>query len=91
METLLTHHAECRMQQRSITQLEMELILIYGSESYSHGCTRCSLDRRAYKRLRKDLERLMGRIDSLQGKYVVSASDSSVVTVGHKHKSTKNS
>ncbi|MBZ0330999.1 DUF4258 domain-containing protein [Halomonas sp. ANAO-440] len=88
---MLTHHysdhAQKRLQQRGITDLEVELILMYGSEIHQgDGCVYSRIDRDAFKRLERDLKRVHQKIDSLRRKFVVISDTSTVVTTGHEYR-----
>jgi ATP sulfurylase len=82
-----SNHAEKRLQQRGITDLEVELILMYGSETHhGDGCVYSRIDRNSFRRLEKDLKRVNQKIESLKKKFVVISDACTVVTTGHEYR-----
>lgn len=79
-----SNHAQKRLQQRGITGLEVELILMYGSETHhGDGCVYSCIDRDAFKRLERDIKRVNQKLDSLRRKFVVISDNRTVVTAGY--------
>lgn len=87
MQMTMTNHAEKRQQQRSISDLEVELLLMYGREvHHGDGCVMTYLDKRAYKRLERDVKRVAQRLERLKNEFLVDAEGEAVVTVGHRYR-----
>jgi len=80
-----TLHSERRQQERSITPLETELIDIYGEDRYSHGRRVTTLNKRAIKRLTRDLKHVLQHLETLKDDYIV-VDGGSLVTVAHRTK-----
>ena len=90
MSSNLSKHARDRLQQRSITPLETELLLMYGQQHYlGHGRNYWVLGKRGMKKLRKDMKKIMQRLDRLQECFVVDTEEGTVITVGHEYKRPK--
>lgn len=83
----MTGHAIKRKQQRAISNLEIELLFMYGKEAY-HGDGRVMmyLDRRAYERLERDVKRVAQKLEQLKNEYLIDSEGECVVTVGHRYR-----
>lgn len=80
----LTKHAALRSQQRSIPEVMLPILLIYGEECVQKGGSQVlRIPRSKQKALRKGLERALKHIDSLGDNYMVLSEDGTVITVGH--------
>ena len=83
----LTAHAQTRKQQRSISDLEIELLMLYGSDQHQgEGITLTYLDKKGFERLERDIKRVYKRLEKLRYEYLVNHGES-VITVGHRFKS----
>lgn len=79
-------HAQKRLQQRGITDLEVELILMYGSETHhDDGCVYSKIDRDDFKRLERDIKKVYQKLEKLRHQFVVTANGCTVVTAGHEY------
>jgi hypothetical protein len=84
----LSLHAQQRMQQRGITLEVVDYLLAYGRVSHDHhgGCV-VWLDKRSRARLGVEEGRqVLRRMDKLLNAYVVTDTDGTVVTVGHRYR-----
>ena len=80
-----THHAASRMQQRSISELEVELLLRYGREKYqSDGVVVTYFDHRSFKRVERDVMRISKSLGKLRQKYLVTKDSQVLITAGHR-------
>lgn len=85
-KTPLTKHALQRLQQRAIPESMLSLLFAYGDyQRAGGGCVKVALTRKGAKRLRRDLQTLLGQFDSLRNTYLVESPDGAVITVGHQH------
>ena len=73
----LTHHARKRSQQRGISELQIQLIGMFGEDHLQTGGTALSYIPR------KRLQQLRDAIDRLESVAVVKTPDEAVVTVMH--------
>ena len=85
---LLTPHARARMQQPGIRPDDLEALLEYGSERYTHhlGCEILFWDKKARTRLVKrnpSAARAAARVPST---YAVLGASGVVITVGHRYR-----
>lgn len=56
---MMTKHAQTRMQQRGISELQMDLIRYFGADHYQKGgCSLSYIDERTIKQLRCAIDRL---------------------------------
>lgn len=84
--TSLTKHAEKRLQQRSIPEIMLQIMLSYGEEVPQKGGTcMVRISRRRRAAIRKDLKRALDHFDSLCDGYMVVSEDDKVITAGHQH------
>jgi len=84
----LTRHAQQRMQQRGITLRTVDYLLAYGRVSHDHhgGCV-IWLDKRSRARLgAEEGQHVLRGMDKLLNAYVVTDTDGTVVTVGHRYR-----
>lgn len=87
MEMHMTDHATKRQQQRAISNLEIELLLMYGKEAHhGNGRVMTYLDKRGYKRLERDVRRVAQRLERLRNEYLIDAAGEVLVTVGHRYR-----
>ena len=90
MEMIMSDHAIQRQQQRCISALEVELLLMYGRAKHKgDGSVVTYLDKRGYKRLERDVRRVVQRVERLKTEYIVEIPGSRVVTVGHRYRPIK--
>ena len=87
----LSHHAQQRMQQRGIPLKVVDYLLAYGRVSHDHRGGRVIwLDKRSRARLGAGEGRQVLRgMDKLLNAYVVTDTDGTVVTVGHRYRRIK--
>lgn len=85
---LLTPHARARMQQRGIRPEDLEALLDYGSERYTHqdGCEILYWDKKARLRLAKRDPAAARAAERLRRTYAVLGGDGVVITVGHRYR-----
>jgi len=87
MKISKTSHAQKRLQQRGISNLEMELILSYGREYYQgKGQTYTYIDKKGLERLEADLRKVTKNLERLKNIFVVDVDSKAIITVGHKYK-----
>ena len=86
----LTHHAEIRMQQRTIPPLILDWLIDYGATSYDkHGARKRYFDKRSRKRLMKEVGKsIVSQLSKHLTVYAVTTDDS-VITVGYRTKRIK--
>ena len=87
----LSHHAQQRMQQRGIPRKAVDYLLAYGRVSHDHhgGCV-LWLDKRSRSRIGAEEGRqALRKLEKHLNAYVVTDSDGSVVTVGHRYRRIK--
>ena len=84
----LTQHAQQRMQQRGIPRQAIGYVLTYGRVSHDHRGARVMwLDKRCRVRLgREEGREVVRELDKLLDAYVVTDTDDTVVTVGHRYR-----
>ena len=84
----LTQHAQQRMQQRGIPQQAIGYVLTYGRVSHDHrGACVMWLDKRSRARLgREEGREVFREMDKHLDAYVVTDTDGTVVTVGHRYR-----
>jgi hypothetical protein len=86
LDSLVTHHARARMQQRGIAPTHVERLLAFGSERHDrHGGVIFMFDRSARLRAERACIATRAELDRLAGTYLVLA-DGVVATVGHRHR-----
>ena len=85
-----THHAQVRMQQRSIPPLIINWLEAYGEEATApHGARVLYFGKESRKQIRGEVgATFYKKIKSLLNVYQIVCGDS-VVTVGHRHKNKK--
>ena len=87
----LSHHAQQRMQQRGIPLKVVDYLLAYGRVSHDHhgGCV-IWLDKRSREKLEaEEGKRVFRGMDKCLNAYVVTDTDGTVVTVGHRYRRIK--
>lgn len=86
MNMTMSGHAAKRQQQRAITDLEVELLMMYGREvHHGEGRVMTYLDKKGYKRLERDVRRIAQKLERLRDEFLIE-SDDVVVTVGHRYR-----
>lgn len=87
-DSLLTHHARQRMQQRGIPRQAIDYVLTYGRVSHDHHGSRVVwLDKRGRARLCRDEGRCVASaLDKHLNAYAVIDPEGRVVTVGHRYR-----
>ena len=84
----LTIHAQQRMQQRGIPRQAIDYVLTYGRVSHDHhgGCV-IWLDKRSKARIgQEEGQQVVRQLDKHLNAYVVTDSNGTVVTVGHRYR-----
>src|SRR3954466_12306159 len=87
---LLTQHARARMQQRGISAATIEALLDFGREVHvDRGCDLVIFDKRARARFAKANPPSAAHLkpsdaERIAKSYAILASDSTVITVGHR-------
>ena len=87
----LSLHAQQRMQQRGIPLKVVDYLLAYGRVSHDHhgGCV-IWLDKRSRSRIgAEEGQKLLRKLDKHLNAYVVTDTDGTVVTVGHRYRRIK--
>lgn len=83
----LTTHAAARMQQRGIRADALEALLEFGRIRHiDDGCDIVFFDKKARRRLVKENPAAVREAERVCRTYAIIASDSSVITVGHRHR-----
>jgi hypothetical protein len=84
----LTHHAQCRIQQRGIPAVVIDYLSDFGSIIRCNGADRMIFDKAAQKRLRHHLggERGLRMIEAWFGVYAIVADEGGIITVAHQKK-----
>ena len=84
----LTQHARQRMQQRGIPQQAIDYVLSYGRVSHHHhGACVVWLDKRSRARLGREAgQQVIRKLEKHLDAYVVTDTDGTVVTVGHRYR-----
>lgn len=86
----LSKHAKLRAQQRGIPEWAIDLLSLYGSESYQKGgCHLLTMNSRQRKRATNALKRLLDVLQNDVPIYAVVTGKDEVVTVGHRYRSGK--
>ena len=87
----LSLHAQQRMQQRGISLKAVNYLLAYGRVSHDHQGGRVIwLDKRSRERLEaEEGNRVLRGMDKCLNAYVVTDTDGTVVTVGHRYRRIK--
>lgn len=81
-----TKHSKVRQQQRGISPLMLQAILLYGEEVHQHdGATRLIMTKKGYKRLMSDLKLMHDKSTKLKDLFLVEQ-DNTILTVGYKNK-----
>ena len=80
-----TRHAAARMQQRALSQLQIDLLMQFGhTESIGHGATRVYFDKRSRRQLRAYAGSLAPAIEAHLDIYAVVANEGHLITVAHR-------
>jgi hypothetical protein len=84
----MSRHAEIRSQQRSIPPLIVDWLVQFGAETYDgRGAMVRHFDRPSLRQLEKHVGRsVVSRLSELLDAYVVTDSDGTIITVGHRFK-----
>lgn len=82
----LSKHAESRSRQRAVSGASLRLVLAFGQREHDgQGGIRYLMTADSIANLRRAVGRTQ-QVDALQGVYaVVSADDSTVITLGHRY------
>lgn len=86
---MYTKHAQCRIQQRGIPPIALELLTMFGDEYYDgHGCIKVLFSKRSIKRMESELGmRSVSKLGKLLCVYQVeSVHDGRVITCAHQTK-----
>ena len=87
MEMPVTTHARARMQQRGIRAAALEALLDYGRVTHlGGGRDIVFFDKKARRRLAKLSPAAQRDAERISRTYAIVASDSSVITVGHRYR-----
>jgi hypothetical protein len=87
MDSIFTHHARARMQQRGIPAAAVEVLLDYGKTAPAgDGAELVFFDKAARARLFRDNPDAVKEAERLCRTYVVVGRDGAVVTVGHRYR-----
>lgn len=82
---MYTKHAEERMQQRDISELEIMMVYLFGDE-YNHkgGDKYLKISSKGYKKMLKQVKKLFNKPEKLQKMFVVDAG-TAIKTVGYQY------
>ena len=82
----MSKHCNQRMQQRSIPQMILDLLLDFGSAHRSHGADCLVFDKAARMRLRRHMggNRGLNIFEPWLGIYAIVGDDGAVITAGHR-------
>lgn len=81
-----TNHLEKRQQQRGISPLMLEALLIYGNEvNQTDGAIRFVMTKRGAKKLEKDLKKVISKLGKLNSMFAVEV-DNTLLTTGYQTK-----
>ena len=87
---MLTHHAQTRMQQRSISMSAVDILMDYGEHRRHHGAEIYYLSKRCRARLAKDLDKpAFMKLEKALDAYLVLGDDGTVITVAHRNQRLK--
>lgn len=85
MTRVTTRHAAMRCRQRALSQLQIDLLMQFGtSESAGEGTLRVYFDKRSRRRLRAYAGALATAIEAHLDIYAVVASEGQLITVAHR-------
>lgn len=80
-----THHAATRMQQRSVPQLVLDLLLEFGArEPAGNGTAKLYFDKSARRKVKAYAGTLAQAVEEHLDIYAVIAEDTRLITVGHR-------
>ena len=83
--SMITHHAQTRMQSRSIPIEAVDALLAFGETRRHRGADVYYLDRRARSRMQRSLERKMfKRLEKCLDAYVVVGDGGDIITAAHR-------
>ena len=83
--SMITHHAQTRMQSRSIPIEAVDALLAFGETRRHRGADVYYLDRRALSRMQRSLERKMfKRLEKCLDAYVVVGDGGDIITAAHR-------
>lgn len=82
---LNTKHAACRLQQRGISQMVVDLLLQFGrSEPSGSGTSKFFFDKHSRRKVKAYAGSLAGMLEDHLDVYAVVGADTQVITVGHR-------
>ncbi len=82
---MITHHAQTRMQSRSISPEAIDALLMFGEARRRRGADVYYLDRRARSRIEKTLGREgIKHLEKSLDAYVVVGDDGDIITAAHR-------
>ena len=82
---MITHHAQTRMQSRSIPIEAVDALLAFGETRRHRGADVYYLDRRARSRMQRSLERnTFKRLEKCLDAYVVVGDGGDIITAAHR-------
>jgi hypothetical protein len=85
-DSMLTHHAEIRMQQRGISMEAVDTLLGYGHQRRHRGADIYYLDKRARSLITRALGKDRYRqLEKSLDSYLVVGDDGTVITAAHRH------
>lgn len=80
----LSQHAAVRSQQRSISQMQVDLLMQFGtSQPAGDGASKLFFDKAARRRIRAYAGPLAGLLSEHLGVYAVVSADDKVITAAH--------
>ena len=83
---MYTKHAQERMQQRDISELEILMVYLYGEEFNQKGGDKyLKISNKGFKKMIKHVKKLFNKPEKLQELFVIDAG-SAIKTVGYKYR-----
>ena len=83
---MYTRHAEERMQQRDISELEILMVYLYGEEFDQKGGDKyLKISNKGFKKMLKQVKKLFNKPEKLRELFVIDAG-AAIKTVGYKYR-----
>ncbi len=83
---MFTHHAQARMQQRSIPMSAIDVLMEYGEARRHHGADVFFLTKKSRGRVLKDFGKsAFLKLEKALDAYLVVGDDGTLITTGHRH------
>jgi len=83
---MYTKHAQDRMEQRGISELEILMVYLYGEEFNQKGGDKLlKISNKGFKKMLKQVKKLFNKPEKLQELFVIDAGEV-IKTVGYKYR-----